>query len=112
MEFLLTGFKQGDTVRRFHFDGIGTDRSRKAITVCADMTLVRKHRIRVQELPLLCRRLLETIQEPELATPITLTEDHMIAIEAAAQSTVEKKPHKPPRRPSPRVGEAWRNTRL
>lgn len=112
MEFMLAGFKEGDGVRKYRFDWVAADRSRRAVIVCADVSLARKHEIRVQELPLLCRRLLDTIGETELAAAITLTEDHMIAIQAAARTAAEKKPHKPPRRPSPRAGEAWRNTHL
>jgi hypothetical protein len=79
------------------------------VIVRADVTLARKHEIRLQELPLLCRQLLESIREGGLVGAVTLTEDHMIAIKAAARSAAEKKPHKAPRRPSPAVGQAWRN---
>ena len=76
------------------------------------MTLARSHEIGVQELPLLCQRLLEAMEPGELAAPVTLTENHMIAIQQAAQATTERKPDKPPRRPSPAVAQAWRNMHL
>jgi hypothetical protein len=63
----------------------------------------------MQELPLLCLRLLQSIDEGEVTDAITLTEDHMIAIHTAAQAAAEKKPKQPPRPPSPTNGQAWRN---
>jgi hypothetical protein len=112
MDFMLAGFKEGNGVRRYHFDWVATDRSRRAVIVSADLTLARKHEIRIQELPLLCRRLLDTIQEPELSAAVALTEDHMIAIQASARAAAEKKSQKPPRRPAAKPGEAWRKTHL
>jgi hypothetical protein len=111
MEFVLVGFKEGDGVRRFAFDCVRADRTRTKVIVRADVTLARKHEIRLQELPLLCRRLLESVPEDDLETAITFTEDHMIAIQAAARVLLEKKPHKAPR-PSAATGQAWRNLQL
>jgi hypothetical protein len=110
MDFVLAGFEEGDGVRKYHFDCVATNRSKRAISVFADVTLARKHEIRVQELPLLCRRLLQSMEPGSLAATITLTEDHMIAVQQVARAAAEKKPHKPPRRPSARAGQQWRNT--
>jgi hypothetical protein len=112
MTFTLGGFKEKGGVRQFLFKGAASDRSAMTVVVCADVTLARKHEIRLQELPLLCVRLLESIEDTNLAPAITLTEDHMIAIQAAARDKAEKKPHHPPRRPSPAAGQAWRNTQI
>ena len=111
MEFILVGFNENAGVRQFAFDCIHADRSRQKVTVRADVTLARKYQIRLQELPLLCRRLLESIPEGGLKTAITFTEDHMVAIQTAARSVPDKKPHKAPR-PSPLTGQAWRNLQL
>ena len=73
----------------------------------ADVNMARKYSIPLQELPLVGRRLLETVGEDRLQPAITLTEAHMVAIQAAARKVPEKKA---PRRPSPLAGQAWRTT--
>ena len=111
MNFLLAGFKEDDGSRHFSFDCVSDNRSRTTVTVGADMALARKHEIRLQELPLICVRFLESLGEDGLRTPITLTEDHMIAIQAENRNSATRKPHKQ-NRPSAKVGEAWRKPRL
>ena len=59
MSFVLTGFRQDQSVRQFMFDRICEDRTRSPYTVGADLGLIRKYRIAVQELPLLCLHFLE-----------------------------------------------------
>jgi 20S proteasome alpha/beta subunit len=61
MNFLLAGFKEGGGSRHYSFDCVASDRSRTTVIVGADMALARKHEIRLQELPLLCVRLLESL---------------------------------------------------
>lgn len=63
MEFVLTGFRQESNIRRYAFDAISTTHVRTHVTVGADLALARKYRIPLQELPLLCRRLLESMAE-------------------------------------------------
>lgn len=111
MTFTLTGFEEGSGVRRFAFQCVAADRSKTNVIVDADVSLARKHQIRLQELPLICVRLLESLDGDGLASPITLTEEHMSAIQAAARLASEKRPHKAPRRPLAGTGEAWRNGR-
>jgi hypothetical protein len=59
MQFLLTGFTPGTEFRVFAFQGIEADRTRTEFTVRTDLSLIRRYGIRMQELPLLCRGLLE-----------------------------------------------------
>jgi hypothetical protein len=59
MLFTLIGFGQDEGFRVFTFEGLGEDRMRTRFTVRADLALIRGYDIRVQELPLLCRALLE-----------------------------------------------------
>src|SRR5438093_272513 len=101
MSFTLSGFQEGNGFRRFLFERIGADRTKSSVIVRADVNLARKHAIRLQELPLICRRLLDTLTPERLAGPITLTEEDMIAIETEARTAAEKKIQKPPRRPAP-----------
>lgn len=61
MSFVLLGFSQRDNMRRFFFErtvpGAGVPRER--FTVEADTVLARRYKIAMQDLPLLCRRLLD-----------------------------------------------------
>jgi hypothetical protein len=59
MQYTLIGFGQDAGFRVFTFEGLGEDRTRTRFTVKADLALIRGYEIRVQELPLLCRGLLE-----------------------------------------------------
>jgi hypothetical protein len=63
MQFVLVGFTQDAGFRVFAFEGIGEDRTRTKFTVRADLALIRGYEIRVQELPLLCRGLLERMTQ-------------------------------------------------
>lgn len=109
MEVLLVHFREETGVRRFSFDCVGSDRSRTKVIVSADVALARKYNIQLQELPLLCRRLIENASEGMLEPYITLTESHMVAIQSAARVVSEKRRHKPVR-PSAATGRSWRTT--
>jgi hypothetical protein len=77
MQFILTGFTQDTGFRVFAFERIGTDRTRTEFTVRTDLDLIRKYGIRVQELPLLCRGLLERHDEAEPERTWIFTEEEM-----------------------------------
>lgn len=109
MQYILTGFTHDLGFRVFAFECIGEDRVRIAFSVRADLALARKYGIRTQELPLLCRSILEQRDGSDTDRIFTYTEAAMslradlCAVEAAAQK------RKPPRRPpSENVGAAWR----
>jgi len=113
MQFMLTGFTQDLAFRVFAFERMGSDRIRTKMVVRADLALVRRYGIQMQELPLLCRNLLERRDGDNSGGEHTLTfseddmclhaKDRASAKEAAAQK------RKPPRRtPSENVGAAWR----
>lgn len=112
MQFILTGFTQEMAFRVFAFEGVKADRTRTKYTVRADLGLVRRYGIRVQELPLLCRTLLDKCGEAEEQRSLTFTEDEMqvrardsaLAREAAAM----KKPRRPPS--GANIGTAWRTS--
>jgi hypothetical protein len=113
MQFILTGFTQDIGFRVFAFEGISDDRSRTAFIVRTDLALIRKYGIRVQELPLLCRGLLERREESEKERTLTFTEEGMRlhADHAAAERDAAKR-RKPARRPPPSPtsppGVGWR----
>jgi hypothetical protein len=111
MQFILTGFTQDLAFRVFSFERMGLDRIRTKFVVKADLALVRRYGIPVQELPLLCRNLLQQLDEGLETRTLTFTEDNMSVFakdRAAAKSAAAQK-RKPPRRPpSENVGAAWR----
>src|ERR1700693_2175125 len=94
MEFVLTGFRQVANIRRFAFQRVATDHSRTEFTVSADMALLVKHKIPLQELPLLCRALLEDQQQTGPAKAVTFTETDMLVYvnrRSAAKDEADRK---------------------
>lgn len=108
MEFVLVGFKQSDAIRRFSFNAVEKDGSRRQVTIGADLGLIRRYGIPLQELPLLCRRLLEnraTVETTMFAESDMI--EHVKERAAEAQASMEKR--RAHRRPvSDRIGQAWR----
>ena len=74
MHFVLAGFGHSEHTRRYYFDAVEKDQDRKRVTVSADVDVARKCGIALQELPLLCRRLLD--EHPDAAS-IHFTEPEM-----------------------------------
>src|SRR5258708_27680949 len=62
MIFAFTGFSQDGTYRVFSFELLPRHEGGGTFLVKADLALARKYRIPLQELPLLCRALLENRQ--------------------------------------------------
>jgi hypothetical protein len=77
LNFTLTGFSHDLGFRVFEFACVDDGREQTRYTVRADLTLVRKYGVQIQELPLLCRRLLEASEAP--GRSLTLPEADMIA---------------------------------
>jgi hypothetical protein len=114
MQFILTGFTQDREFRVFAFEGIAADRVRTPFTVRADLALSRTYGIRLQELPLMCRSILEHREEgtEQTENALTFTEDamrlHASNCLAARALAAQKK--KAPRRPATETnGAAWRS---
>jgi len=111
MQYILTGFTQDMGFRVFAFERIGEDRLRTKFTVRADLALIRRYGIRIQDLPLMCRGLLDRCNEAEEKRTLVFTEDEKGVYErnslAAREAAASKR--KPPRRPpSENIGAAWR----
>jgi hypothetical protein len=98
MQFMLKGFTQNSAFRVFEFDCISPSQPRTQFTVGADLNLVRLYGIRVQELPLLCRSVLETREASGEARAFTFTEEKMISYvkECAAAKELAAQKKKPP----------------
>lgn len=108
--FVLTGFNQVQEFRVFTFEGVASDWTRMAFTVRTNLALTRLYGIRLQELPLLCRAVLEERYEAEKRQTYTYTEEDMrlfaSAAAARAEAIKQKRPPRPPATPS--AGAAWR----
>lgn len=101
MRFILTGFTQDLGFRVFAFERIEENRTRTACTVRADLAMSRRYGIQMQELPLLCRSLLERRDQMDGVHALTFTEDEMRRCtmeRTAARETaaLAKKKRKPP----------------
>jgi hypothetical protein len=77
MTFLLTGVRAVAGFRVFAFEGIAADYTRSAFTIRADLVLVRRYGIHIQELPLLCRSALERCVGDEAKREFIYTEEDM-----------------------------------
>jgi len=113
LRYILEGFVRDRDFRLFNFQAVATRPSenageRVAFTVRTDLSLIRKYGIHVQELPLLCRELLERRPVSEVERHFTFTEEDMRVHQAgrmAAEAIIRKKPRKPQ---SENAGQAWR----
>jgi hypothetical protein len=99
MRFILIGFSQDVEFRVFEFEGISVDRERASFTVAIDVALARKYGIRLQELPLLCRGVLDQCCDGDDKRAFTYGEaemcDHAYTLAARAEAA---KQNKAPRR--------------
>jgi hypothetical protein len=110
MHFVLVGFTQEMGFRAFAFEGIAANNVRTAFVVKVDLALIARYGIRMQELPLMCRGLLEGLEEGEERT-LTFTEERMRvhATDSAAAREAAAQKKKPPRKPAgENLGSAWR----
>ena len=100
MPFIMMGYDQDAGVRTYAFKRI-VDGIRTPVTVGVNLAVISGYGIRIQELPLLCRELLERQVEGQEASALTYTEGDMrvhadtcaLAREAAA---LKRKPRNPP----------------
>ena len=108
--FTLTGFTQQGDFRVFTFVEIMKDRPRVSRTVRADLTLIRRYKILVQDLPLLCRDLLQQSSETETLAELTFTEEEMQSRSATSAIAREEalRKRKAPRNPAAGNSSGWR----
>lgn len=107
MEYQFTGFTHNGEFREFAFNGVDDDRNKTPYKVIADLGLSRRYNIAVQELPLLCRRLLEQMPEGSCSQTLTFTEADMKVLVTLRTATQKQNIHKKiQRRPKP-VTSPW-----
>ena len=102
MQNTLVGFTHDDGFRVFSFDRLGDDHVRTRCTVRANLALIRRYGIQVQELPLLCRGLLDRSEEGNEIQSLTFAEGDMrkCANDRAAIREEAARKRKPWRRPA------------
>jgi hypothetical protein len=110
MEFTLTGFQQEREIRHYTFQSLEGGRTSRGLTVNVDVGLLRKYGIALQDVPLLCRRLLEKQSLDPSVKVLTFSEelmrehaDHCEALKRAAEE--RKKAYRHHR--SPEAGKGW-----
>jgi len=111
--FLLSRFHQEDGIRHYTFERADDGGTSTEFTVDADVRLLRKYGIALQELPLLCRHLLEQqeVGAPERAVTFTeqLMKEQADRRAALKQAAEEKKKVYHGRRPArPAQDLPWR----
>lgn len=112
MPFILTGFTQDTGFRVFAFECTVADRIHAEYTVRADLALTRRYGIPIQELPLLCRALLERCGQGEQPAAMTFTEDDMrlharACTDERNAAILRRKPARRPVTTNP-TGVGWR----
>ena len=113
MQFILSGFTQDLGFRVFRFEGVTLDRprTRTIFTVRADLALIRRYGIQIQELPLLCRGLLDGLDDGQETHTLIFTEERMRTCandRAAAKDAAAAKRRTPRKPPRENLGAAWR----
>lgn len=110
--FILSGFSQTAGIRVYAFECLDAGK-RTDYTVAVDLGLIAGYGIRIQDLPLLCRELLQQRTEPSEIAALMFTEQDMRShaeIRATAREDAERK-KKTPRHPvNPNLGSNWRTS--
>jgi len=112
-QFLLTGFTQAAGIRIYAFEG-RIDARRIDYTVEVDLALIPGYGIRIQDLPLLCRELLQQRAQPDEISSVVFTEQQMRShAEKLAVARDEAEHRKKQARPfaSADVETGWRPSR-
>jgi hypothetical protein len=113
MTFLLTGFRHDANVRQFAFEAVGPGKARHAFTVGVDLSVARKCRVPLQDLPRLCCGVLENRTDGDPVTVFTLTEEQVQNYADTCAAAKARASHRKPahRRPATAMGQAWRGTK-
>src|SRR5579872_6942827 len=110
LHFLLTGFTQAAGIRTYAFEG-RIDARRIDYTVAVDLALIPGYGIRIQDLPLLCRELLQQREQPDEISAVVFTEQRMRGHAeklAIAREEAEHRKKAPKHLPSPSGDNGWR----
>jgi len=111
-QFLLTGFTQTAAIRIYAFEA-RLDARQIGYTVEVNLALISGYGIRIQDLPLLCRELLEQRVERDEISAFVFTEQHMRTHAeklATARMDAEHARKQPRHLRNKNPGEGWRAT--
>jgi hypothetical protein len=125
MQFLYKGFIQKANIRSFRFQGVAADRASRHpqhfdFLLSADMALLARHRIQVQDGPTLCLRILAAGLSAEGADTVqfssyAITQGDVSAFASARDALTESKAarrrHRPPFKPSATSQFQWPRTK-
>jgi hypothetical protein len=100
-QFVLMGFSQVMGSRVFAFQGVAADKTRTLYTVRADLALAQRYGIRLQELPLLCRAVLERCSEGTERRAFSYSESDMCLYANSAMEREQAAKIKKSRRSGP-----------
>ena len=103
MTYVLTGFFQDGGFRVFSYDGITADHRRSPFWVRADLALARQHKLPVQELPLLCRGVLDNRDAESEEHTLTFSRAEMARLATTREQATGARRF---RRPMPKVNQA------
>lgn len=109
-QFLLTGFTQAAGIRIYAFKG-RIDAKRIDYTVEVDLALIPGFGIRIQDLPLLCRELLQQRSQPDETSSVVFTEQRMrshVEKLAVAREEAEHRKRQPRHLASADAETGWR----
>ncbi len=110
-QFLLNGFTQAAGIRIYTFEA-RVDTRRIDYTVEVDLALIHGYGIQIQDLPLLCRDLLQQGTEPDEISAFVFTEQRMRSHAeriAIAREEADRRKKRPKNLPSaPEVETGWR----
>ena len=109
-QFLLAGFTQAAGIRIYAFEG-RIDAKRIDYTVEVDLALIPGFGIRIQDLPLLCRELLQQRSQPDETSSVVFTEQGMRSHAeklAVAREEAEHRKKQPRHLASAGAGTGWR----
>lgn len=109
-QFLLTGFTQAAGIRIYAFEG-RIDAKRIDYTVEVDLALIPGFGIRIQDLPLLCRELLQQRSQPDETSSVVFTEQRMRSHAeklAVAREEAEHRKRQPRHLASADADTGWR----
>lgn len=109
-QYIFTGFSQTAGIRLYAFEGIG-DGCRVGYSVEVDLSLIPNYGIRIQELPLLCRELLQKRVESSDISALIFSENEMRAHaeKLAAEREESARRRNADRRPvNAHPGSGWR----
>ena len=108
-QFFLTGFTQAAGIRIYAFKG-RIDASRIECTVEVDLALIPGYGIRIQDLPLLCRELLQQRAQGDEMSAVVFTEQRMRSHAeklAVAREEAEHRKKQPRHLSSTHAGTGW-----